>query len=385
MASSSEPDARPIETIRLSDRDKRRLVEKINSRVRPTPTGKERRRLRVDIDSISVLLTIWNDTDDTSVVFTAVPRNLSTHGMSLVHGQFIHPGSPCRVVLPSLTGEEEVLGKVLQCRLIAGLIHEVSIVFDQPIDLNNYADFTPEQALRYHQERRDADILGSALVLAEVEADRKLFRHWMTSYGLEVSEAMESYEAICTVDENPNLDIILINLTLGGESGIDLIKKMREENRVTAFIIAMSGKDDPGIEQQAIDAGANRFLAKPFKNEDLREAVVEALLGAAGGGGRGPIRSTLAADPEMRPLIKEFLDSLEDYAGQLDQSMRTKNFEFAYQMCHQLKGCGGGYGFDPITLAAEMALSLLQDETPNEQAIKRSVDELISVIRSARL
>ena len=383
MASDSEH--RPVETIRMSDRDKKRLIEKINSRLRPPPTGKERRRLRVGFETTSVTLTVWNDTDETSVVFSALPRNLSTHGMSLVHGQFIHPGRMCRVKLPTLTGEEEVVGKVLICRLIAGMVHEVSILFDTPIDLSNYTDFTPEEALRYHQEKRDADILGKALLVVELEADRKLYRHWMNQYGLDVIEALDSSQAYSALNDDPNIDLIMINMTLGMEDGFEVIKSMRDQYRSTGYIIAISGKDDPDMETKTLEAGGNRFLAKPFKSEDLRNLVVEALLGAAGGTGRGPIRSSLADDPEMRPLIQDFIENLDDYAQQLDQSMRTKNFAFAHQLCHQLKGCGGGYGFDPITLAAEMALSLLQDESPNEKAVKRAVDELIAIVRSARL
>ncbi len=376
---------RPVETIRLSDRDKKRLVEKINSRLRPPPQGNDRRRLRVDLSATSVLMTVWNETDDSSVIFSSIPRNLSTHGMSIIHGQFIHPGSRCRVQLPSLTGAEDVTGKVLTCRLIAGLVHEICIVFDEAIDLSNFTDFTPEQALRYHQEKRDADVLGSALLVSELEADRKLYRHWLKYYGLDVTEAMDPYEAYSAIDENPDFDLMLINLTLGKESGLNVIKELRDQHHSTAYIISMSGNDDPDLDAKSYDAGANKFLAKPFKSEDLRDVIVEALLGAAGGSGRGPLRSTLADDPEMRPLIQEFVESLEDYAMQLDQSMRTANLEFAHQMCHQLKGAGGGYGFEPITLAAQMALSLLQDESPNEKAVKRAVDELIAVIRSAKV
>ena len=381
----SDSESRPVETIRLSDRDKKRLIEKINGRLRPPPQGADRRRLRVDIEATNILLTVWNDSDESNVVFLAVPRNLSTHGMSLIHGQFIHPGSQCRAKLPTLTGEEEVLGKVLSCRVVAGVIHEVCIVFDDPIDLSNYTDFTPEQALRYHQEKRDADVLGNALLVAELEADRKLYRHWLTNYGLDVTEVVSAYDAYSQLEDNPNFDLILVNLTLGNEDGFEVIQTMREQYRSTGFIIAMSGNDNPDLDVKSIDAGANKFLAKPFTSDDLRDLIVEALLGAGGGSGRGPIRSTLADDPEMRPLIQDFLDSLEDYASQLDQSMRTSNLEFAHQMCHQLKGAGGGYGFEPITLAAQMALSLLQDEVPNEKAVKRAVDELIAVIRSARL
>ena len=93
----------------------------------------------------------------------------------------------------------------------------------------------------------------------------------------------------------------------------------------------------------------------------------------------------MADDPDMRPLIKEFIENLDDYAVQLDQAVRTENVAFARQLCDQLKGAGGGYGLDPITLSAQMALSILQDEQPNLKAMKRSIDDLIMVIRSVKM
>jgi FixJ family two-component response regulator len=51
------------------------------------------------------------------------------------------------------------------------------------------------------------------------------------------------------------------------------------ENSPETQIIFVSGRDDPSVRQTALDAGAFAFLAKPFKDEVLVQAIHKALEG----------------------------------------------------------------------------------------------------------
>ncbi len=61
-----------------------------------------------------------------------------------------------------------------------------------------------------------------------------------------------------------------------GKDGFDLAGYMREASPRTPVIL-MSGYDACEVEEQARDAGAARFLHKPFTREELISAVLAAV------------------------------------------------------------------------------------------------------------
>src|SRR5207249_3328333 len=86
-------------------------------------------------------------------------------------------------------------------------------------------------------------------------------------------------------------------------------------------------------------------------------------------------------EPEMRPLIADFVAQLPEQVEQLEQALRGGDREGLRRQLHQLKGSGGGYGFMPVTDAAARAERALLDHLP-PAAVAGRVRELIQVITS---
>lgn len=74
-------------------------------------------------------------------------------------------------------------------------------------------------------------------------------------------------------------DIILLDRTLGaGEDGLDLVRWLRSQEPFSEIpVILLSGHDAPQHEQEALDAGATRYLVKPAKKADLETIIQEIL------------------------------------------------------------------------------------------------------------
>ena len=71
-------------------------------------------------------------------------------------------------------------------------------------------------------------------------------------------------------------DVVLIDIGLPDGSGLDLIAEMAGQTPRIDMLIAMSG--DPALERAALAAGADRFLAKPFRKDGaFRTAVLDLL------------------------------------------------------------------------------------------------------------
>ncbi len=78
---------------------------------------------------------------------------------------------------------------------------------------------------------------------------------------------------------------------------------------------------------------------------------------------QGPIRSTLAGDPDFDELLEMFAESMIEKRQGLEGSFRTCQIDQVRTQAHQLKGAGGGYGFAGLTdLARELEEACKADD-----------------------
>lgn len=62
-------------------------------------------------------------------------------------------------------------------------------------------------------------------------------------------------------------DAVLVDLGLPDTDGLDVIARIREWSRIP--IVVLSGRGDPETQIQALDAGADDFVTKPFNVGEL--------------------------------------------------------------------------------------------------------------------
>ena len=128
------------------------------------------------------------------------------------------------------------------------------------------------------------------LVVDDTEEMRRTIRRALSAEGYQVDVAGTLAEA--EAKEPGGYDAVLVDAHLGGESGIDLVERLRSKDRAAAArCVLISG----GIPDRLPEGTA--YLAKPFSIGDLLEAVREAgrprpgpwpLVGSDPGGLAGP-------------------------------------------------------------------------------------------------
>lgn len=90
----------------------------------------------------------------------------------------------------------------------------------------------------------------------------------------------DAESALVALDREGRFDLIICDFMLPGISGIDLIERLRADERTHAVpILMVSGHTNYAMDGRAKTAGANLFLNKPFTISQLRTAV-NALLSA---------------------------------------------------------------------------------------------------------
>lgn len=89
-----------------------------------------------------------------------------------------------------------------------------------------------------------------------------------------------------------------------------------------------------------------------------------------------PIFSSLASDADMIELVQEFVTNLRERMAALRSAFEAHNLTQIAQLAHQLKGAGGGYGFDVISLAAA-ELETASKGAESVDQVRQQMDELI--------
>jgi HPt (histidine-containing phosphotransfer) domain-containing protein len=94
-----------------------------------------------------------------------------------------------------------------------------------------------------------------------------------------------------------------------------------------------------------------------------------------------PIRSVFEGDPDMLEIVREFALELADRAAEIESTFASGDNSRLQTIAHQLKGAGGGYGYQPITDTAALLEQALKQGNP-PTVIKERCGELCAVLRA---
>ena len=72
-------------------------------------------------------------------------------------------------------------------------------------------------------------------------------------------------------------EIVLLDIRMPGMDGLDILKKLKYENSISARVIIITGYGTIQTAVEAMRHGAHNFLTKPFSTTELAKAVEDAL------------------------------------------------------------------------------------------------------------
>ena len=137
--------------------------------------------------------------------------------------------------------------------------------------------------------------MNKPLILV-VEDDRSvnnLITTILKTHDYRYLTALNGAEAVLEASSH-NPDIVLLDLGLPDTDGVDIIKKIRTWSNMPIIVISARNEDKDKIE--ALDAGADDYVTKPFSVEELL-ARIRAALRKRPAQAAEPPRSLLTAGP----------------------------------------------------------------------------------------
>jgi len=120
------------------------------------------------------------------------------------------------------------------------------------------------------------------LVVLAVDDDMinlKLLKSMLKKSGnvKEVIEAKNGSDAIGELKSRDDIDLILLDIIMPIMGGIDMLKVVRADDNLRQLpIIVLTTDETKKVE--ALDCGANGFLMKPIRKEDLERKIAEVIL-----------------------------------------------------------------------------------------------------------
>jgi two-component system, OmpR family, KDP operon response regulator KdpE len=125
---------------------------------------------------------------------------------------------------------------------------------------------------------------GSILVTDDDPDLRRVLRKTLDALGFLVTESSNGEEAVEQVDLH-RFDAVLMDVNMPGMGGIEACRQIRKKDP-TLQILMLTVREKEGDKIEALDAGADDYITKPFSVPELvarlRSAVRRSTVAAAG-------------------------------------------------------------------------------------------------------
>jgi two-component system KDP operon response regulator KdpE len=116
------------------------------------------------------------------------------------------------------------------------------------------------------------------LIVDDEPQIRRVLRTTLTSQGYTVAEARTGDEALEQIRvERP--DLILLDVNMPGISGLETCREIRASSDIPIIMLTVRGTEKDKV--QALDAGADDYVTKPFGSEELMARIRAGLRRAA--------------------------------------------------------------------------------------------------------
>ncbi len=291
-------------------------------------------------------------------------RNISEREVNFLHGTFLYPGTRCMVQLTTPHGTwDDVYGRVSDCRYIGqGSIHEVCVEFEESIDPAIYA-----------QEA----VLSRVLLVDDDPTLVRLTKLHLQALNADVDVAENGEEAI-KMAMAKIYDVVLMDMHMPVKDGFEAVKELREQG-YNGAIVAATALTQEEDRRQCLDVGCDRYIAKPYKKEDLGKLLTAMQ--------EEPLYSSYRSDPTMTEVINAFVAELPVTLRKIEKMVASNDLASLQDVVRNLKAQGGGYGFEPITeVSSELEKKLKENREIGElQPLVANLSRLCMQARGSKV
>jgi CheY-like chemotaxis protein/nitrogen-specific signal transduction histidine kinase/HPt (histidine-containing phosphotransfer) domain-containing protein len=231
------------------------------------------------------------------------------------------------------------------------------------------ADVANEALSAGHDSYRALHIL----LVEDNEDNRTLIGFYLnkTEHRIDIAEngeiAVEKFKA-------NRYDLVLMDIqmpVLDGYSATTQIRAYELQHHLQRTpVLALTAYALKEEMEKCLKVGCDAHLTKPIKKDKLLEAINEySLIKPAVNA-----EPELHIDPDLLPLIPNYLKNRESDIAAMQQALSEDDFELIHRLGHSMKGSGGGYGLDKISAIGQQLERLAK--LSNREAVREQIEEL---------
>ena len=117
--------------------------------------------------------------------------------------------------------------------------------------------------------------MEKAMIIDDSRAMRRILGETVRELGFEVSEASNGREALAKLDNmGPPVRLMLVDWNMPQMNGLEFVTKLRQDERFQGSLIVMV-TTETALDQMvnALEAGANEYVMKPFTKEIIQDKL----------------------------------------------------------------------------------------------------------------
>jgi PAS domain S-box-containing protein len=279
------------------------------------------------------------------------------------------------------------VGTCFTARIATGELEGVAL-----IECSNEAAVEGAQMDSKAQTPSAAPLSGLRVLLVEDGPDnQRLISLQLARAGAEVEVLANGQLAIERLMSPAahSFDAVLMDMQMPVMDGYTATSKLRRMG-FAGTIVALTAHAMEGDRQKCLQAGCDDYATKPIDSKRLVALVLVHLrprVAPAPASDPAQLEPTIVSsyqdDPDMAELIEQFARSLPERIGELEAAFAMCDWDKLKRLAHQLKGAGGGYGFSPISDAAQH-VEEARFEADGMTALRGRLDALVSTLRAVR-
>ena len=122
--------------------------------------------------------------------------------------------------------------------------------------------------------------MPKAVVIDDSKAIRMILSKTLSEVGFEVRTAANGEEALAVFEEEKGtISLALVDWNMPRMDGLEFVRRLRSDPRYASVLLMMvTTETEVGQMMQALEAGANEYVMKPFTKEIIADKL--RLLGA---------------------------------------------------------------------------------------------------------
>jgi two-component system, chemotaxis family, chemotaxis protein CheY len=122
-------------------------------------------------------------------------------------------------------------------------------------------------------EQPAKEIVMQALIVDDSSTMRMVLKMHLKKLGFDVTEAINGRDALDRLKEMPKADLVMVDWNMPEMDGIAFIRAVRAEGYATLPLLMVTTNTDRAHVAQALDAGADEYIMKPFTGDMIREKL----------------------------------------------------------------------------------------------------------------